>query len=159
MFRKTRPTARVGALALGAFAALALVACGGGDSNNDATAAPTQAAGGDATTVQVTLGAPSELELEAAPASVPAGAVTFEVENAGALLHELVVIKSDQAVADLPAANAAADLSALDVAGDATDIQPGASDTLKVDLEAGTYILLCNIPGHYMSMNTTFTVE
>lgn len=166
MFRKSRSAARVGALILGATAMFALVACSSDDSGSDNTATATATATEDAgsgdeatSTVTVTLGAPSELELEVAPASVPAGTVTFEIANEGALLHEFVLIKTDSAAADLPATGGAVDESALDVIGEVADIDPGADGNFEADLEAGAYLVLCNIPGHYLTMNTAFTVQ
>ncbi|MGZ8592899.1 MAG: plastocyanin/azurin family copper-binding protein [Actinomycetota bacterium] len=39
------------------------------------------------------------------------------------------------------------------------EIAPGTSATLNLDLDAGTYAVLCNLPGHYANgMHAAFTV-
>jgi uncharacterized cupredoxin-like copper-binding protein len=84
-------------------------------------------------------------------ASVPAGLVTFTVENEGVKVHELIVLDTDIAAADLPV-NAAKDRvldeKAYNPLGEAEDIEPGASGTLTVALSPGHYALICNIKGH-----------
>jgi uncharacterized cupredoxin-like copper-binding protein len=44
--------------------------------------------------------------------------------------------------------------------GEISDLKPGARGTLALNLKPGTYLLLCNEPGHYKSgMSTTLLVE
>ena len=150
---------RYTSLAVATAAALVLAACGGGDGDSSDSEGDSTPAGGDATVVQVTLGQPSELELTADPASVAAGDVTFEVANEGALLHEFILIRTDEDISALPTANAALDLSGLDEVTALHDLQPGTDGSTDANLSAGTYLMVCNIPGHYMTMNATLTVE
>ena len=43
--------------------------------------------------------------------------------------------------------------------GETEEMQPGASKTLTLDLTPGTYLLLCNVAGHYAAgMWTVLTV-
>ena len=35
--------------------------------------------------------------------------------------------------------------------GEVADLDPGKEGKLTIDLAPGTYVLYCNIPGHYMS--------
>jgi len=43
--------------------------------------------------------------------------------------------------------------------GEVPELDPGKSGTLSVSLQPGTYLLLCNQPGHYEAgMWTVFTV-
>jgi uncharacterized cupredoxin-like copper-binding protein len=40
------------------------------------------------------------------------------------------------------------------------DIQPNSTQKLEVDLEAGKYVLICNLPGHYQQgMHVGLTVS
>ena len=44
--------------------------------------------------------------------------------------------------------------------GEVSELDPGKSGTLTLKLDPGTYMLFCNIPGHYMAgMWTTVTVK
>lgn len=162
------------AIAVGAAALMALVllpACGGdegGDTGGD-TATETASDGG-AATVAITL---QEFAVSADPASAPAGSVTFDVTNDGPDdVHEFVVIKTDLAPTDLPTdKDGAVDESGegMEVIDEIEDIPVGETPTLTVDLEAGSYALICNIlqeepdgtlEAHYTEgMRTGFTVE
>ena len=166
------------AIAVGAAAVMALVllpACGGdegGDAGGDtATDTATETASdGGASTVAVTL---QEFAVSADPASVPAGSVTFDVTNDGPDdVHEFVVIKTDLAPTDLPTDKDGAVKETgegMEVVDEIEDIPVGETPTLTVDLEAGSYVLICNIlqeepdgtlEAHYAEgMRTGFTVE
>ena len=108
------------------------------------------------------------------PASSPAGEITFDIANAGEEPHEFVVIRTDLGMLDLPAAdNGSVDEEGegIEVVGEVEDIPAGASDSLALDLDAGQYVLICNIfeeemmmempdPSHYQSgMRTEFFVD
>jgi uncharacterized cupredoxin-like copper-binding protein len=115
---------------------------------------------------------------------VEAGKVTFAVTNVGELYHEFIVYSNLDGVAagDLPINEEEdeADLVEENIVGEApyatppivpSDREPGAADhhirgggwgaELTVDLEAGKYILLCNLSGHYTQAKqyAAFTVE
>lgn len=126
--------------------------------------------GGGETTVAVTV---QEFSVLPAQDSAPAGSVTFDVENTGPEdTHEFVVIKTDLAPDALPTAeDGSVDETGEgidEVIGEIEDIAPGSSESLKTDLEAGSYVLICNIVEeeggdtlvHYaLGMRTAFTVE
>jgi uncharacterized cupredoxin-like copper-binding protein len=126
--------------------------------------------GGSGTTVAVTL---QEFAVLPAQDSAPAGSITFDVENKGPEdTHEFVVIKTDLAPDALPTAeDGSVDETGEgidEVIGEIEDIAPGSKETLKVDLEAGSYVLICNVVEeegadtlvHYaLGMRTGFTVE
>ncbi len=163
-------------IAIGATLLMAIVllpACGGDDDGGDSgsdTATETASDDGGATTVAVTL---QEFAVSADPASVPAGSVTFDVTNDGPDdVHEFVVIKTDLAPTDLPTDKDGAvleDGEGMEVVDEIEDIPVGESPSLTVDLEAGAYVLICNIvqeeddgtlEAHYAEgMRTGFTVE
>lgn len=92
-------------------------------------------------------------------ASAPAGEVTFNVENKGPSTHEFVVIQTDLAPDALPTDDAG-DVSEDDLApvDEIEDIEDGATPDLTVQLDAGDYVLICNIPAHYrQGMHVAFT--
>jgi uncharacterized cupredoxin-like copper-binding protein len=40
--------------------------------------------------------------------------------------------------------------------GEVSELDPGKSGSLTLTLDAGTYMLFCNLPGHYMAGMWTF---
>ena len=98
--------------------------------------------------------------------SVPAGDVTFKITNNGTFVHEFVVDKAADA-AKLPLeSNGEVDEDAIsddNHLGEVEDIDPGATEDLKVTLEAGDYVLFCNrVDGNIVhfkkGMHSDFTV-
>jgi uncharacterized cupredoxin-like copper-binding protein len=83
------------------------------------------------------------------PASAPEGTVTFNItNNSMEMEHELKVVKTDLGAGNLPTLDdGSADESQLDIAGavGAEDLQVGDSASLTLDLEAGSYALICNL--------------
>lgn len=158
-------------LALGALSLGLLAACSSSDeeeteeetaATTEATETETETAAGDgeaaaagAITVEAT-----EFALALSADAAAAGEVTFTLNNAGAIPHELVVIRSDEAPDALPTEGGIAVEDGLDIVGRTSQIAGGASEDLTVTLEAGKYILICNIPAHYETgMRAAFTVE
>jgi uncharacterized cupredoxin-like copper-binding protein len=120
------------------------------------SAAPASSAGGGSP-VAVEL---SEWAVTPAPASASAGPVTFSVTNKGTTIHEFVVVKTDMKADALPVADHKIDESALTPVDEIEDIEAGATPTLDVDLQAGHYVLLCNIETHYeQGMSADFDVQ
>jgi len=121
-----------------------------------------EAGGGDGTGggggVGVTL---ADYSVTLDSSSLSAGDVTFNVTNDAGQVHEFVVVKTDLAEDALPLAEgdvdeASAEISPVD---EIEDIEPGTSPSLAVTLEAGSYVALCNLPGHYgQGMHAAFTV-
>jgi uncharacterized cupredoxin-like copper-binding protein len=93
--------------------------------------------------------------------SAPAGKVSFDVENKGPSTHEFVVFKTDLAPDALPTdANGEVDEhgKGVETVDEIEDIEKGATPSLDVDLEAGTYVVICNLPAHYrQGMRAGFT--
>jgi uncharacterized cupredoxin-like copper-binding protein len=125
------------------------------------------AAGGGEVNVVV-----SEFIVEPEQESVDAGEVTFVVDNQGGDIHEFLVVDADSAD-DLPVDDDGAfDEAAFgedNVLDEVEDIESGDTAELTLDLDAGTYVLLCNVveeedtgelESHFAEgMHTTFTVE
>ena len=96
------------------------------------------------------------------PASAPAGSLTFSVSNDGAIIHNLRVIKTELEPDALPLDDSGfqVDEEQVEVAASLAEIESGASDELTADLEAGSYVLICNVATHYETgMYTAFTAE
>jgi len=141
-----------------AMALLLLSAAGCGDDDDD-----------EGAEVDVVL---SEFIVDPAEDSVEAGEVTFALDNQGGETHEFVVVEAASAD-DLPVDDDGAfDEEAFgedNVLGEVEDIEAGDTGELTLDLEAGDYVLLCNIveeeedgevESHFAEgMYTTFTVE
>ena len=112
----------------------------------------------EVTTVAVTLGKPSAFSLVPDATTATAGKVTFKVDNAGTMPHELVVIKTDTPAKSLPVKNGKADETGN--IGETGDMAAGTSKSFTVTMEKGHYVLLCNLPGHYQGgMYSDFTVS
>ncbi len=102
----------------------------------------------------------ADFSISVSPSSATAGEVTFTVTNSGPSTHEFLVVKSDKDPASLPVENDIVPEDNLDVVDEIEDIAPGTAPTLTVDLDAGSYILMCNIATHYeQGMHTGFTVS
>jgi uncharacterized cupredoxin-like copper-binding protein len=126
-----------------------------------------EAAGGGEVNVVV-----SEFIVEPEQESVDAGEVTFVVDNQGGDIHEFLVVDAASAD-DLPVDDDGAfDEAAFGedkVLDEVEDIESGDTAELTLDLEAGSYVLLCNVveeeetgelESHFAEgMHTTFTVE
>src|SRR3954452_16424986 len=86
----------------------------------------------------------SEFKVSPSPKSVSDGKVTFTVKNKGDMKHELVVVKTSKAASKLPVSyNRASDKGAV---GEVENIASGKSKKLTLNLKAGHYVLLCNLP-------------
>ena len=118
-------------------------------------------------TVQVTL---QEFAVAADPSTVEAGEVTFEATNEGPDdVHEFVVLQTDLGPTELPTdENGAVDETGegIELIGEIEDIPVGETQSVTLDLEAGNFVLICNIwdeeeqEAHYVEgMRTSFTVE
>lgn len=144
------PRHRIRVAVIGLPAILGLVACG------------------TTTTVDVSL---REFSIAPSVASVPAGTVTFEITNDGPNdVHEFVVVRTDLAPEALPTDADGAVLEngeGMEVIDEVEDLAVGASETLALTLEPGSYVLICNIveeeggetEAHYaLGMRSAFTV-
>ncbi|MDE2445238.1 MAG: hypothetical protein KGO94_03605 [Alphaproteobacteria bacterium] len=101
--------------------------------------------------------------IKAEPAEVPAGKVTFNVTNVSKdMIHEMILSPTPNKDAALPYVdneNRANEEKAGHL-GEVSELDPGKTGALTVDLKPGIYVLYCNIPGHLgAGMWTTVTVK
>ena len=141
--------ARISLCALALTVVLPLAAC--------ADASSGAATGGAGTKVTVTL---TDNAIELSEPSAVAGKVTFEVVNKGTAVHSLVLIRTDLPHDKIPA----------DPKNDAKVDEKGSivssgqlavaqSKSFSRDLKAGSYVLVCNEPAHYLvGMHVGFVV-
>ena len=127
---RSRSVLTISAVALGVLVA----SCGGGGSSSPAvTFAPGT----------VIVNAVPSLRFESTQyGPVAAGNITFGYVNQDTVRHTLIIAKDDVKVGNLKL-----------VIG-----KKGSTDTASITLEAGSYQLICDVPGHG-NMKATFIVE
>jgi uncharacterized cupredoxin-like copper-binding protein len=107
-------------------------------------------------------GALTALGMKVDHREVKAGRVTFRVSNTSrSLVHEMMVVPVANEDPALPydAKEDKVAEESIHSLGEVSDLRPGAKGTLTVQLKPGSYLLLCNQPGHYHAgMYSTLTV-
>jgi uncharacterized cupredoxin-like copper-binding protein len=85
--------------------------------------------------------------------SIPSGKVTFQVTNrSNNSLHEMIVApvrSKDQILTYVKDENRVDEEATADL-GEVSELDPGKSGTLTLNLKPGKYVVYCNVPGHYM---------
>ena len=92
------------------------------------------------------------MSIEVDKVSVPAGKVKFDVTNISAeTVHEMLVSPISGLDVTLPysAAESRVDEEASGDLGEVSELEPGKSGSLTLELKPGLYVLFCNIPGHF----------
>ncbi|HSB00849.1 MAG TPA: cytochrome C oxidase subunit IV family protein [Anaerolineales bacterium] len=91
-----------------------------------------------------------------------AGPITFHIVNgADDMLHEFILIQSDASADELPTDEKTGRVNedAVTIITAAEDIPPSQSRNITVNLAAGHYVIVCNLPGHYeQGMRVDFNV-
>ena len=104
-----------------------------------------------------------DFQIELDTDSVRSGSTTFTVDNAGPSVHEFVVFQTDLSPDALPVdetGNVDEEGEGVTHLDEIEDIGVGCAATLTLDLEAGNYVLICNLPGHYQAgMHAPLTVK
>ena len=94
-------------------------------------------------------GTPGQFAVEPDPISVDAaGQVEFVAKNQGGDVHELVIVKGDDPTAlptDEYGGVIEGDLPEGDFIGEIALVDAGTEESASFDLDAGSYILFCNI--------------
>ncbi len=93
----------------------------------------------------------SEWKVDVA-STLNAGTTTLNISNNGTIEHELLVFKSDLAPSAYPT-DAAGDIkedgAGITLVSDGDNIAVGGAQARTIDLAPGTYLFVCNIPGHF----------
>ena len=157
---KDAPTsaATAAAVAKTAPAAPAAAAVVGAPATSAATPSTAAAEPPRGTAAAVTM---KEFAIAIDQASIPAGEVKLTVRNAGAVPHEVVILKTDVNPRQLPLRDGVVDETQYKVVGAVREVSGGgAVKTGTFGLDAGKYVLLCNIAGHPAAgMYTVFVVK
>jgi uncharacterized cupredoxin-like copper-binding protein len=92
--------------------------------------------------------------------TVRAGQVTFIARNTGTSAHDLIVIKTELAADKLPLDGQTQKAKTDGRVDGVEEIPPGQTRNLRIDLPAGHYVVICNVPTHYgLGMRTDLTVQ
>ena len=95
--------------------------------------------------------------------TVPAGTVTFQVTNTSKeVTHEMILSPLPADGSPLPylLSDYKVNEDAAGHLGEVSELDPGKTGALTVDLKPGKYLLFCNIPAHFMNgMWTIITVQ
>ena len=84
----------------------------------------------------------------------------LNVQNTGTATHELKLIRTDLAPDSLPRKGADVDEGQVTVVAKATELKRRDRESVDVELERGSYVLICNVPGHYqLGMRTAIEVK
>ncbi len=148
--------------ATGALAFVGLVGC-------SSSSKTVTTSGGGGVTVPVATGTPVAVTagdtndttqfLKADPVTVAAGSTTFTLTNTGTKKHEMVVLKTDEAIDALKIDAATNKVSEDTTVGEVGETDIGKTGSVTLDLKPGKYILVCNIEKHYgQGMRVAFTV-
>jgi uncharacterized cupredoxin-like copper-binding protein len=127
-------------------AALVASACGGNEGAEPTPSGPTLS-------VQL-----DEWKVVPASSTAVAGALTFQVQNVGTMDHEMLVIRSDLDPKDLPTRSGEVDEDRLEVAGKTKALKRREKMSLSLTLQPGSYVLICNVSGHY-SLGMTASIQ
>jgi uncharacterized cupredoxin-like copper-binding protein len=118
---------------------LALVACS------------TQPSPPPGTVVPVVL---QDYRIQSSTTMVSAGTVTFSVHSKGPSTHELAVFETTRQADQLPLGTDGLrideDSPLLREAGELAQVDIDETETFVLRLPAGTYVLVCNMEGHYL---------
>jgi len=109
-------------------------------------------------TVNVTL---DEYHVQLSSDSIGASKVTFQITNSGHEKHEFVILRTDITPEALPVTQTGKvteEGTAIAHVDEIDGVSPGEKKTLTVDLKPGTYLLICNYPGHVHSGMAAFFV-
>jgi uncharacterized cupredoxin-like copper-binding protein len=94
---------------------------------------------------------------------IHAGEVTLvAINDSKDLVHEMLIVPVHSVYSPLPYDNGAqrVDEDAAGSLGEVSELDPGQTGALRITLKPGTYMLLCNVPGHYaMGMWTLIVVK
>lgn len=95
-----------------------------------------------------------DYRIRSSVSTVSAGTVTFNVYSRGPSTHELAVLETIRPADQLPMGSDGLrideDSPLLREAGELAQVDIGQSETFALRLTPGTYVLVCNMEGHYL---------
>ena len=150
---------------LAAMAAPVLAGCGSDSDSDSSTAAGTttqpaataKSAAVAADAGKITVGS-TEYAFDPSAITADAGKLSITLDNTGKVPHEIVVLKTDEAADALKVSGGRVSEDAS--VGEVSETDGGTKKTETIDLKAGKYVYVCNIPGHYKDgMRGTLTVN
>jgi len=80
---------------------------------------------------------------------VKAGALKIGIRNRGSQPHDFLVVRTDLAPDQLPYDAGLAKAKEDGVVGKTRDVRAGGTAALSVTLGPGSYVVICNVAGHY----------
>ena len=85
------------------------------------------------------------------PEVVGAGDVTFHLKNDSTdAVHEFAIVRTSLSASRLPIEpDGSVEAYVLDIIADLGHLDPGQSGDFSINLNAGKYVVICNIGGHY----------
>ena len=98
------------------------------------------------------IGHPLGVEGGSVSGTIKAGKTNLEIKDAGVAAHEMLVFKSDRKPSAYPldkAGDIIEDGAGVDLISDGENIDSGGTQTRTLDPAPGTYLFVCNIPGHF----------
>lgn len=110
----------------------------------------------------------TEYTLTLSQSTARPGDVTFTVANSGHEGHELVLFKTSLAPDQLPLITNTDGTTKVDesssqltpITPEVKDISAGTTKSATMHLDAGSYVLICNVPDHYKGgMHAPLTVQ
>jgi uncharacterized cupredoxin-like copper-binding protein len=128
------------------------------DSNDAAISSSGLTASGNQ---NIIVGNEKEWAIEIDHAEAKAGYVTFVVSNIGTIGHEFLVVKTDikDGKIALTGDHFEEPSPGLEVIDEIGEYKVGETHSLTLNLEAGNYQLVCNLPAHYgAGMHISFKV-
>lgn len=158
----------VGVVVAGAVALVAVFLVAMPKDNGTTVAASTQTASQPAVVAPAALATgPIAVSLSefkvSMPATIAAGQVTVNIRNDGTVAHELLVFKSALGIGQYPKADGGISEEGPGITkiSDGENLDPAGTQTRTVDLSTpGTYVFVCNLPGHFAGgMYTTVVVK
>ncbi len=97
-------------------------------------------------------GSISDMRMTLDQSIIKAGRINFQAVNRSSkLVHEVIVVKTAAKAPELPYSEKQARVieSRIRRLGEISDLKPGASGSLMLNLRPGYYLLICNQPGHF----------
>lgn len=92
--------------------------------------------------------------------TVRSGQVTIIARNVGSVAHDLIVIKTDLAADKLPLDGQTQQARTDGRVNGIEEFPASQSRNLRLELPAGHYVVMCNVPTHYqLGMRTELTVQ